>query len=136
MRRRSCQLGQSIVEVALVLPVLLLLLAGVVDVARAMATKVALTNASREGARYASRYPADGAGVVRAVRSELASDDIDVARVQITQTPDPSKVPAVSGEQVTVTLVYPFTTIMSGVLGLKGIEITAETTMVVFGVAD
>ena len=49
--------GQSLVEMALVLPLLMILLVGVVDVGRAMFAKIAITNASREGARYASRYP-------------------------------------------------------------------------------
>ena len=49
--------GQSLVEFALVLPVLLLLILGAMDFARMFSTKVTLTNAAREGANYLSRHP-------------------------------------------------------------------------------
>ncbi len=45
--------GQSLVEFALVLPVLLLLILGLIDVARAIAQENTLASAAREGARYA-----------------------------------------------------------------------------------
>ncbi len=45
--------GQAIVEMALVLPVLLLLLLGVVEFGLAFNAKQAVTNAAREGARLA-----------------------------------------------------------------------------------
>ncbi len=44
--------GQSLVEFALILPVLLLLLLGVLDMGRGVADNIALTNAAQEGARY------------------------------------------------------------------------------------
>ena len=49
--------GQSLVEMVVVLPLLLLLLIGVVDFGRAFFTFIAITNASREGARMVSRFP-------------------------------------------------------------------------------
>ena len=45
--------GAAAVEFALILPVLILLIGGIVDFGRAMYTEVMLTNASREGARTA-----------------------------------------------------------------------------------
>lgn len=45
--------GQSLVELALALPLLLILLLGMVDVGRAYIYTTALTNAAREGAYYA-----------------------------------------------------------------------------------
>jgi Flp pilus assembly protein TadG len=42
--------GQSLVEVALCLPLLLLIVIGIVDVGRIYAYKVAVTNAAREAA--------------------------------------------------------------------------------------
>lgn len=47
--------GQSIVELALVLPLLLMLLMGVVDVSRAIHAYSIIANMSREGASLASR---------------------------------------------------------------------------------
>lgn len=135
----SKQNGQSLVETALVVPLLMLLLVGVVDLGRAMFTKMALANASREGARYGSHYPAHKAGVIVAVETDLAANgvDIDPMLVVLTLTPDPTSVtPAVSGEEIAVALVYPFDTILGGIIGIDPIQIGAETRMIVFGVAD
>lgn len=49
--------GQATVELALVLPILVLLLAGVVWVGNVMATQVQLEHAAREGARAAAVDP-------------------------------------------------------------------------------
>src|SRR5436190_5518770 len=51
-RAERTQVGQAVVEFALVLPVLLLLLAGAVDLGNGFQTYIALTNAAREGAHY------------------------------------------------------------------------------------
>ena len=52
--RRSRSRGQTLVEFALILPVLLLLTLGVVDFSRIFVSYIALTNAVREGALYAA----------------------------------------------------------------------------------
>jgi Flp pilus assembly protein TadG len=49
--------GQSMIEFAIALPVLLLLILGAMDFARMFSTKVVLTNAAREGANYLARNP-------------------------------------------------------------------------------
>lgn len=48
------QRGQSVVELALLMPILLWFCLGLVDFGRAFYTHVGLTNAAREGARYAA----------------------------------------------------------------------------------
>jgi Flp pilus assembly protein TadG len=52
-RRPDARRGQALVEFAIVIPVLLLLLLGVVDFARAWNVYEVLTDAAREGAREA-----------------------------------------------------------------------------------
>jgi hypothetical protein len=47
--------GQSLVEFALVLPLLLLLILGAMDIGKIITTKIAVTNAAREGANFISR---------------------------------------------------------------------------------
>lgn len=47
--------GQSVVEVALILPLLLMILVGMVEVGWAMRAHLTVTSASREGARFGSR---------------------------------------------------------------------------------
>lgn len=49
--------AQSLVEIALCLPVLLLIVIGIVDIGRVYAYKSAITNAAREAAIYAARDP-------------------------------------------------------------------------------
>lgn len=47
--------GQSLIELALAFPILLILFLGLIEVALAMRAKLVLTNANREAARLASR---------------------------------------------------------------------------------
>lgn len=51
--------AQAIIEYALLLPVLLFLLLGALDLGRMFSMKMTLTNAAREGANYLAYYPAD-----------------------------------------------------------------------------
>ena len=69
MRMRREQ-GQSLVELALVMPMLVLLIAGVADLSGAFGTLVSVVNSSREGARYGARYPFDTAGMRSAALAE------------------------------------------------------------------
>jgi len=49
--------GQALVELAILLPILLVILLGVIDFGRVFYAYVTITNASREGARYGSLNP-------------------------------------------------------------------------------
>lgn len=70
------ELGQSIVEIALSVPVLLVLLIGALDGARALLATVVLTSAAMAGAQHgalSSANAADSAGIAGVVREEAAS---------------------------------------------------------------
>jgi PKD repeat protein len=56
-RRRPHSRGQSIVELALILPVLMLLVAATLDLGRMFYSQVTITNAAREGAYEAAYKP-------------------------------------------------------------------------------
>ena len=56
------QHGGVMVEFAIILPVLLLLVFGVIDFGHALYMKAEITAASREGARYAVKYHTDNNG--------------------------------------------------------------------------
>jgi Flp pilus assembly protein TadG len=58
--------GSAILELALVLPLLLLLLAGAVDLGRAYFAAIEVQSAAQAGALYGSQYPTDTAGMVNA----------------------------------------------------------------------
>ncbi len=51
--------GQSMVEIALTMPLLLLILMGILDLGRAYFTFVALSDAAAEGATFAAIHPTD-----------------------------------------------------------------------------
>jgi hypothetical protein len=50
---RRCERGQALAEFAMVLPLILLFIAGILEFGRAWNIKQAITDAAREGARYA-----------------------------------------------------------------------------------
>lgn len=55
--RGSDEAGAALLEFAIVLPLLMVLVFGVVDLGRAYRLKTRLTNAAREGAAYAQYFP-------------------------------------------------------------------------------
>jgi len=61
-RSLRAEQGAMAVEFAMILPVLLLLVFGIVDFGHAWYMRHVLQNSCREGARYATRYQTDGSG--------------------------------------------------------------------------
>ena len=72
--------GQSLLEFALALPVLLILFLGLIEVALVLRSQLVLTNANREAARYASRGIYTDAQVAeRALASFAGQLPVDVS---------------------------------------------------------
>ena len=94
--------GQSLTELALILPTLILLLAIVFDVGRAMLLYGDLVHAAREGAWVASNRPWDTTGIRQAVTRALQDAGLDPAAASITI--DTGGV----GEPVSVQVSYPY----------------------------
>ncbi len=65
--------GQSLIEFALVLPVLLLLIIGAIEIGRLFFTKIVVTNAAREGAYYYATNPSSTDLITLQDRAELAA---------------------------------------------------------------
>lgn len=65
--RRSRSRGQSIVELGLALPLLLLLVLGTVDIGRAFFDYIQMRDGAFEGVRYGARIPNDTSGIQTAV---------------------------------------------------------------------
>jgi Flp pilus assembly protein TadG len=103
MFRRNDQKGQSLVEVALSLPLLLLILAGILDLGRAYFTYITLSDAAAEGAAYAAVHPSNTQQVIdRAVDSSNDLVIIDPAMVAV------DYVDMAPGNPVTVTVSYDY----------------------------
>src|ERR1700752_4658133 len=58
LRARLGRRGQSLVELAVILPILLVLLGGAIDLGRAFFARVAVENAAKEGVLFGARSPA------------------------------------------------------------------------------
>jgi len=83
--------GQATVEFALILPLLVICIAGIVWVGQVMVTQVRLEHAAREGARAAAVQPEQATGRAAAAVAQVLSDaDVSVStgsefvRVEIT----------------------------------------------------
>jgi len=63
--------GQSMVELALTITILMVLLAGTIDLGRAFFTWLAMRDAAQEGASYGSINPTDNAGIESRISSNL-----------------------------------------------------------------
>ena len=70
--------GQSLVELALVLTLLLLLLTGIIDLGSMFYTYTALQDTTQEGAIYAAKYPTQPAAIASHVR-ESADRPLDTS---------------------------------------------------------
>jgi len=126
--RSNREQGASLVEFALVALLLVVLLAGIVDLGRAFHSYIVITNASREGARWGSRFPNDDAGIQDKVRREAEdAGGLTVNLIEISGS-------RASGTPITVTVTYDFPTIMGGILGMDTITMRRATEMVIFGV--
>jgi Flp pilus assembly protein TadG len=96
--------GQGLVELAIALPVLLLLLLGVLDVGRAYWAVVALKDAASEGASYAAFYPTR--------TTEIKERAAESSTALVVLSPDMFSIdyvaPPTAGQPITVTVAYDF----------------------------
>lgn len=76
--------GQSLTEMALMLPIVMMLLAGVLDLGRAYYTFLALRDAAAEGAAYGSLDPTNLGEIDARVRGESPGGFIDWSGATIT----------------------------------------------------
>ncbi|HEY76539.1 MAG TPA: hypothetical protein G4O00_10230 [Thermoflexia bacterium] len=84
MRRKEGQRhGQALVEFAIVLPILLLVLLGIVEFARAFFIYTNLFNAAREGVRYGIVQPRDLTGVYQHVQEKITLVPTDDVTLQV-----------------------------------------------------
>jgi Flp pilus assembly protein TadG len=124
--REEAERGQSLLELAILLPVLLIILLGILDVGRLYMTMVAIHDAAAEGASYAASYPSRTSQIQqRAAESSTALTTIDPSMVVITYGGSQS-----SGQPITVTVNYDYdlltpllsAMVPSGTLRVRGID--------------
>lgn len=101
---RKKEKGQSLVEMALLLPVLLLMLLGLLDFGRVYYAMVAMNDAAQEGAAYAAMHPNDPKIRERATAASTGLITIQPEDVMFVP-PDSLQ----AGAPVTVIVSYDFT---------------------------
>jgi Flp pilus assembly protein TadG len=97
--------GQALAEFALVLPLLLLLVAGLIEFGRGWNIKQAVTDAAREGARYAvvqDPLITSIGDVQDRVKSRLALANLDTTAAMTTVALTPTANFHITGQAVTV----------------------------------
>jgi Flp pilus assembly protein TadG len=120
--------GQSLVEMAIAFPVLLLLLAAVVDFARVIDAGIVLTNAVREGARYGSKdRTLDESEIASIVVSDVQGSGTNVTHMADFETSNVTVVLAM--DDVSVEATYDFGLWFGGIIGMNTVRLEREATM-------
>ena len=101
------QRGQSLVEFALLLPIMLLIITGLFDVARAVWEENTLAYAAREGTRFAIVHGSAGLGPLPDGTASGAADPTDVNDPVINYVKTVVQQAAIGVPNVTVTVTYP-----------------------------
>ena len=120
-KQRRGSRGQATVEMALVLPILIWLLIGLVDVARMANAVITLQHATREAVRLGITGAADSEVTERA---QLTATTLDPATLTITITPAGSRT---TGSDITVKLDYKYKVL--ALMGIIGSEVPLSATL-------
>src|SRR5262245_20734165 len=126
---RSRRRGAALVEFAVIAPIFLTLVGGMIELGRAIVVAQILTNASREGARIAGYSTTTSASTVTsAVNTFLTNEGVSGA----TTTISPSSLSSVAdGSQVSVTVSIPYSSVswLPKPFFLGGTTLSATTVM-------
>jgi Flp pilus assembly protein TadG len=131
MSQRAFKSGQSLIEFALVIPLVIFTITGFLDISRAIYYDAALSNAVREGTRYALVHEVktsqDVIDIENIVKNYAVGLDESIINITVTA---PSKA---NDYHVSVSASYPFNPVTPGlglVLSAGGpLTLTAQSTM-------
>jgi Flp pilus assembly protein TadG len=127
MNRQASELGQSLVEFALCLLILILIFLGVFDLGRAFQAKIVITNAAREGASYGAMHPTDSSGIIARTVSEAQGSGIALSAANVTISTS-----GVSGTPTRVSVYFDFHLFSSFLLGATVIRLWSRAEMVTY----
>lgn len=126
MRARN-ERGAAAVEFALILPVLLLILIGIVEFSLAFNAQLSLNQAAREGARYMAIHNNTGAA---ATAAKNAAGRLAPATVSVSFAVSGGGTTCAANKQVTATTSYTLTTVTGFLDAFTGnIVLTGKGTM-------
>ena len=82
-KRKKTESGQSLVELAVSVIVLLIILAGVVDLGRVAFYYIAIRDAAQEAASYAAVFPNNNEQIFARALDGIAGSGVDPSRIEI-----------------------------------------------------
>ena len=135
--------GQSLVELAVAFPLLLLLVAGVLDLAHALSVTNIVANVAREGARHGASRASDTDIQTRVVQEAAGApltldctpggtcNAVTITRLKADGTTD-SNPGGTQGDSITVDVTYDVPLLLAQALGLGTLTVDRHATMVVF----
>jgi Flp pilus assembly protein TadG len=124
-RRTRRSRGQAMVEFTLMLPMLLLLILGIYQFGQAYADYIQVTNAARDGGRKALVSRTDASGVADVIATaKNATWWLDKNQMSVSVSPGQ---PWTTGQNVTVTVTYPYSINLLGYVVASGTLKSATT---------
>lgn len=117
--------GQSLTEFAVGITMILIMIAGILDLGRAYFSLLSLRDAAQEGALYGSIAPSDTAGIRANVRAS-SSWPVDFTRFSDAQIQVTVNGPSCAGSEIVVTLQMDFT-LIAPFVGGKVLPLEAES---------
>jgi Flp pilus assembly protein TadG len=133
IRIRFSELGQDLMEYAIIFPILFLILVGIFDLGRVVYYYSALTNAAREGARWGVVHPADNPNISAIISNYAVGLDLGCPNSNPPPAPEPAvtvtlldqdAVPGNDHIQVTVCSQFkPVTPVIGFFLGLGSTDV-------------
>jgi Flp pilus assembly protein TadG len=133
MLTRRTRRGQALVETAMVLPFMILLVMGVIDVGRLLFAHVALQEATQEGALYGAFHPTNSTAIKSRVKASSGAQWVTGATVEVCQIVSPAP------GRVRVTSTYPLqllTPVIPDVLGTGTVTLRSVITSTNFSTTD
>jgi Flp pilus assembly protein TadG len=117
--------GQAMVEFTLILPLLLLLIFGIYQFGQAYSNYIQVTNAARDGGRKALVSRSDASGVADVISTaKNATWWLDKNQMSVSVSPGQ---PWTTGQNVTVTVTYPYSINLLGFVVASGTLKSATT---------
>ncbi len=121
--------GSSFVELALLLPFLLMLILGTVDLGRGFSHYIGVTTAAREGARWITLNPEDANGAYSRIFQEAGRVGVSSEELLVSILPHKSRYDA--GDEVTVNVQYDHHLLFGAIPNLTRIPMDIRVTMIV-----
>ncbi|HVC92601.1 MAG TPA: TadE/TadG family type IV pilus assembly protein [Pirellulales bacterium] len=128
-RKSDSRRGAALVEFAVVVPVFLVFIVGMIEMGRAIMVQQLITNASREGARVAGYESTTQTSTVTSAVSAYLGN-VNITGTTTTVSPDPPS-GALDGQQVSVTVSVPYSQVswVPSPFFLKGRTLQATSVM-------